>query len=434
VSLRVCGLLPLAFICILADNSCMPTELSPAQTLQNAFEAFARRDWQALADFVDPKALDSLRQDGLGLTILKAQQVQAGEDPSGGYNPQDVVIAESLAKVASERVPGFPKNPTVAELAALSSRDFFIQWCQSAYGSASRADATDEIPTLYRRVIGSVMEGADLAQVLYRREGRGIDMGKPYASLPGRVAVMPLRRRDRKWLLSFNDDLGWSVDFEPFPRRDFPLRVSHESLPSRVFPPVPHAPSRERLAAQPDPAAVVRAAFTAFSRADWTALASFVDEGRLRSFRDQQLAQLALWPEMRDASAKAKASGMGATVFMFNDSFPAGEIQKVSTLRIPGFPPSLPLGKLAALSPADFFAEWCKVAYGVKGTGLKTDTRRDVLGQVFESDTVAHVLYRAERWYAVKVMSLKWSHGGWKVLFNDDIGWIGDLDIVLDRE
>lgn len=408
----------------------MPTELSPAQTLHNAFAAVARRDWQTLADFVDPKALDSLRQDGLGLTILQAQQVQAGKDPSGGYNPQDVVIADSLARVASEHVPGFPTNPTIAELAALSSRDFFIQWCQSAYGSGARA----EIPNLYRRVIGSVTEGADHAYVLYRREVRGVDNGKPYASLPGDVAVMSLRRSDKKWLLSFNHDLGWSVDFEPFPRRDFPLRVSHESLPARVVPPVPDAPSRERLAAQPEPAAVVRAVFAAFNRADWTALATLVDEGQLRSFRDQQIVRLALWPEMREASARAKASGMGATVFMFNDSLSAGEIQKVSTLRVPGFPPSLPLGKLAALSPADFFAEWCKVAYGVKGTGLKTDTRRDVLGQVIESDTVAHALYRAERWYAVQVMSLKWSHGGWKILFNDDIGWIGDLDMVLDRE
>jgi len=74
---------------------------------------------------------------------------------------------------------------------------------------------------------------------------------------------------------------------------------------------------------------------------------------------------------------------------------------------------------------------WCQAAYGHESSGLKTGVQRRVLGQVFESDTLAHVLYRAERWYAVKVMSVRWSRDQWKILFNDDIGWIGDLDVAL---
>ena len=119
-------------------------------------------------------------------------------------------------------------------------------------------------------------------------------------------------------------------------------------------------------------------------------------------------------------------------MFVYEDSLSSDAIKKMYDLRVPGFPPSLPVGKLAALAPAEFFSKWCKVAYGLKGP--KKDIQRNVLGQVFEGDSMAHVLYRADWWYSVKVMSLKWSHGGWKMLFNDDIGWIGDLDMVLDRE
>jgi hypothetical protein len=410
----------------------MPPQLEPAHTLQAAFEALDRRDWQSLVEFVDLKALDSLRQESLGLTILKAEQVQAGKDPAGGYNPREVVIADHLAKVGSQQIPGFPNHPTVAELAALSSRDFFIRWCEAVYGSSEQGDPVSEIAGLYRRILGSVAEEPDLAQVLYRREVRWISMGKPYVSLPGRVTVMPMRRIDNKWLLSFNDDVGRSWYFEPFPRQDFPVPVMRDSFPPRVIPPDLPPTTPERLAARPDPAAVVRAGFAAFGRADWTALAGVVDEDQLRSFQAQQLAYLSSWTERRDTRARAKTRGINITMFVYEDSLSSDAIKTMYDLRIPGFPPSLPVGKLAALSAAEFFSEWCKVAYDLKGP--KKDIQRSVLGQVFESDTMAHVLYRADWWYAVKVMSLKWSHGGWKILFNDDIGWIGDLDMVLDRE
>jgi hypothetical protein len=178
----------------------------------------------------------------------------------------------------------------------------------------------------------------------------------------------------------------------------------------------------------------VRAAFSAFGRADWPALAGAVDEDQLRTFRDQQIAYLAAWPSIRDARAKARSSGVGIVMFSYDDSLSPDAIRRVADLTIPGFPSSLPLGKLAELSPAHFFEIWCEVAYGPKSMGLKTNVQRRVLGQIFESDTMAHVLYRADGWYAVKVMSLNWSRGQWKILFNDDIGWSGDLDLTLEAE
>src|SRR5712664_991605 len=393
----------------------MPTEPGPTQTLQRAFDALARRDWQALAEFVDPKALDSPRQESLGLTILMAEQVQAGEDPSGGYNPREVVIADDLAKVGGQRVPGFRNSPSVAELAALSSHDFFVRWCEAVDGSYTQLDPVSERAGLYRRIVGSVTEDRGLAQVLYRREVRGIDMGKLHVGLPGRLAVMPLTLIDKHWRLSFNDDFGWSVDFRPFPRRDFPFPVTHPALPPRVVPPAPNPPSSQRVSARPDPASVVEAAFLAFDRADWTALAGTVDDDELRTFHDRQIAYFASWPAMKNATAKAKLSGVGFVMFSYDDSLPADAIRQVADVTIPGFPSSLPIGKLAGLSAAGFFETWCKAAYGRRIVGLKTNLQSRVLGQAFDSDNLAHVLYRTDRWYDVKVMSVRWSRDGWKI-------------------
>jgi hypothetical protein len=81
-----------------------------------------------------------------------------------------------------------------------------------------------------------------------------------------------------------------------------------------------------------------------------------------------------------------------------------------------------------------FFEVWCEAAYGSGSRGLggvKSGLQRRVLGEVFEDDSLAHVVYRSEALYAVETMPLKWS-GRWLLMLNDDIGWIGDLDFQLD--
>jgi len=93
------------------------------------------------------------------------------------------------------------------------------------------------------------------------------------------------------------------------------------------------------------------------------------------------------------------------------------------------------IGELAALSPAAFFEAWCEAAYRhrSKGSGgVKAQLERRVIGHLFEGDSLAHVVYRANWWYAVKTMPLKWSGKGWLMLLNDDIGWMGDLNWQLE--
>src|SRR5260370_41125127 len=76
------GALTLGLLC--AAGPPMAAQLEPTQTLQGAFGALVRRDWRGLRVFVAPTALDSLRQQTLGLIILIAAQRKAGGDASGG--------------------------------------------------------------------------------------------------------------------------------------------------------------------------------------------------------------------------------------------------------------------------------------------------------------------------------------------------------------
>src|SRR5207245_6005046 len=139
------------------------------------------------AALVHPDALASLRQESLGLVILMTEQRLAGQEASGGYNTREVVIEHHLGDVGHEKASPFINGPTLAELAALSAVDFFVRWCDAVYGPGPQRDPMREVVELQRRMIGEVTDGDSLAQVLYRRESRHVDMGELKIDLPGRV-------------------------------------------------------------------------------------------------------------------------------------------------------------------------------------------------------------------------------------------------------
>jgi hypothetical protein len=263
-----------------------------------------------------------------------------------------------------------------------------------------------------------------------------VDMGELKADLPGPVVVMPLRHADNKWRLLLNDDLGWLVDFMGIFHRDLGPRIKRPEPPARATPAPPPPPRPERVAARPDPAEVVQVAFAAFERRDWKALAALVHGDRLASFQRHQIAYLTAWTQSSEARAQAKGKGGSSFAMIYDDdSFPPEAIAKVAGVRIAAFSPPQTIGDLAALSPPAFFEAWCQAAYGrmTRGVGsVKAGLQRRVLGQVFEDDSLAHVVYRTEWKYAVETMPLKWSEQRWQLLLNDDIGWVGDLDFQLD--
>lgn len=399
---------------------------TPSQAVDSAFAAFARRDWPTVAELVNPTALDSLRQESLGLIILMAENRLAGREETG-YNPGEVVIADHVPRVGSERVPQFPGNPTIAELASLSPTQFFIAWCGTVFRTDSGNDPMREVVSLQRRIIGEVQEGDSIAHVVYRRESRQIDMGELFIDLPGRMVEMPLKRVSDRWTLLLNDDIGWTVNFMealgPEPRyRTQPLKRTVRQHP-------PPESTRSLGVARERPEQTVRAGFAALKRHDWQSLAATVDPNRLRSFQRAELAYLIAWTHSKESRAQAARQGINIFILSYDDDSLSPEtIAQVANVKIPIIPNSPTIGELAQLTPSDFFARWCEGAYRPdsedKGQGL-ADMPREVVGAVFESETRAYVLYRygtPRRLESVDLMPVNRIGDGWGILLNEDIG------------
>ena len=415
----------------------MAAPISPTQTVEAMFDALARRDWSALATLVHLSALDALRQQNLGLIILVTEERRAGK-VGGGYNPQDVVIADHLPQIGNERVPGFLNNPTIAELASLSSTELFVRWCAAVYRPDPQ-DPVREVVGLQRRMIGEILESDSLAHVLYRRESRHVEMNELFIDLPGRVMVMPLRKEHERWRLLLNDDLGWSVDFMELVRPSPPFSHSQLKRTTRL---APSAPTPGETRTQPGPVETVHSAFAAFELRDWQRLATLVDSERLASFQREELAYLAAWLNSTEARAQARREGVSIFMLSYDDSLPPEAVAEQSAdVKVAAFPNTPTLGELARLSPAAFFGRWCQAVYEsdpAKGPGGgRTQMRREVIGDVFEDQTLAHVLYRSDvrrtQPWPVERMLLKRSAPGWRLLLNDDIGWTVDLSMLLNH-
>ena len=427
------------FLSSVAVNTRMQVPDGPTQVVESAFVALARHDWSLLAALIDPAALDSLRQESLGLIILVTEERKAGKE-GGGYNPGDVLIADHLPQVGTERLSYFPGRPTIAQLASLSSSEFFIRWCAAVYGSDSNRDPMREIVGLQRRLIGEIREGDSLAHVLYRRESRHVEMGELFIDLPGRVMVMALRKLQDRWTLEFNDDLGWPVDFMEILHDRSPFSVQGLKRTTRVAPEPAIPPYDPRADRESGPAETVRTAFAGFRRRDWQSLSALVDSERLAAFQREELAYLVAWTHSRPAQEQATGKRFTAFILSYEDSLPpAVMVAEVANIKAPVFPGGPTFGELAQLSPPSFFARWCEAVYDVtpeKGLG-KTEFQRDVIGVVLEGHALAHALYRSgltypQPWY-VQRMPLRRSASGWKLLLNDDIGWTIDFSMLLNH-
>jgi hypothetical protein len=424
------GVRLLAFLILPILSAPMAAQDSPTATVRSAFDALANRNWSALGSLVDSKALESLRQDALGMLILTSEQRLAGEKVGGGYNPDEVVITEHLPRVGSQAVTGFRDHPTIAKLASLSPKEFFIEWAEAAYGPQD--DPVREVVGLYRRIIGDVEQSAETSYVLYRRESRHADMTGLHVNLPGRVMIVPVVRTGDGWRIKFNDDIGWSIDFSHvvFPERRY--RSPKMEKPRPTLPPEPPAPSPERIASSPSPVQVAESAFAAFKSQNWSALAELVHPAVLRSFQQEQLSFLAVWGRSRETQAGIPRESAQVIMYSYEDSLRPETLAQVANIEIPIFAEHRRIGELAVLSPADFFQAWCRAAYGTPGENIgawKGALDRETIGQLFEGDSLAHVLYRTPRLYLPDRMPLKWSDSGWRIMLNDDIGWSGDLDL-----
>ncbi len=429
--------LTLLSILLFAADASIKAQGRPTQALQSAFAALAHRDWPALAAVVHPTALESLRKESLGLMILVAEDRRVGKQ-GGGYNPREVVIADHLARVGSEQVPQFPGQPTIGQLASLPVPEFFVRWCDAVYHADSAADPVRDVVGFQRHIFGEVTEGDSLAHVLYRRESRHVEMGELFVDLPGQVMIMPLKKVAGRWKLLLNDDIGWLVDLQLFPEPTFPAHeLKWTTRVATALPPLPETPSAH---AQPGPAETVRSAFSAFEHHNWETLAALVDSERLVSFQREQLAYLVAWINSQAARTQSAHDSIGWIMLSYADSLSAEALAQFGGLKVAAFPGTPTIADLAQLSPAKFFSRWCDAAYEARPeggpAGAKTQMRRYTIGEVRETDRLAHVLYRSDQYtgvWPVDRMPLRRSASGWGLLLNDDIGWTLDFSWLLER-
>ena len=191
----------------------------------------------------------------------------------------------------------------------------------------------------------------------------------------------------------------------------------------------PLVTSRICMAAQQGPTSTVQIAFSALEQHDWPTLATLVHPDALATLRQHSLAQIIVLAELAKAGKPTANFGYNPGDIVIADHLP-----QVGDQRVPEFPTSPSINELAALSPADFFVRWCQAVYESRpelpGSSVP-HTKRHIIGEVMEGDTLAHVVYRREgRWmipWHVDIMPLRRLGDRWSLLLNDDIGESVDL-------
>ena len=407
-----------AVLLLMINAHMTSAQQSPEQVVDSAFRAIAGRNWIALRELMDSSALTSARQEQLGMLILVEEQRRARQRVGGGYNPQDVVIADHLATVGNVKAPRFGK--TIAELAALSPADFYVRWLDAAY-APGRANAVEDIVDRTRIIIGSLTAG-DTAWVLYRKDSQWQEREIAHVTSPGSVEILPLRRLDGRWRILPNFELAHGPDITDM-FDDSPMR-RRQSAPTRreVTQRPVSRPGPPRYAnATPSPTLVVDSAFEALARRDWPRLAMLVDSQTLMEFQARALQELVVMLKFQKMRSGNSRSTM-MTFFSLGDSDVANARQERVDL-MQGHPT---IGQLESLSPAEFFERWCEAAYA---SPSPTDVRpeRHYLGIVFEGEDLAHVLYHSsnivfDQPAQVLRMPLRFSDGHWRIQLNEEIG------------
>lgn len=182
------------------------------------------------------------------------------------------------------------------------------------------------------------------------------------------------------------------------------------------------------------PVAVATAAFAAFARRDWPALARCIDEVALADLRDRSLKKLIQLVEHWMAGG---GSSMG---FRFDGYLIEEHLESVANEEISFFPGRPTLGELASLAPGDYFLRWCGAGFeqGPDGYSFseRPDLSRAIVGVIQESVELAFVLYRLEHRDQgrltpaprllspgpMQVMPLVRRDGLWGLALNEDLG------------
>jgi|GEM_PF-1644279 len=189
------------------------------------------------------------------------------------------------------------------------------------------------------------------------------------------------------------------------------------------------APARAQGPVDPDetsPRAVVTATFEAMSHKQWARVAALADSAYLSQWREQQLVYAEADKIERDNKKKhQKQYGLPKCVQKY---FESQESHYTETF-LKGFAGMKSIDQLEQLTPEQLFSSWLAGGDAVKQNARTTS--RTILGEVPESDSVAHVLYRmtptppGTNDDGVERMTVHKVNGAWHVVPNDDIRLAG---------
>ena len=168
----------------------------PTDVATDFFAALSLQDWEGAVRFAEPHSLAEFRESQLALFTSWAEQRDVvrrarAEQRDFMWGADEMLSAEKLERHGDVRLHAFRGAPTLRELAALRAEDF----------AARQLAAGRNTPSAYR-VFGHVLEGDDIAHVLYRP----IDGGLHHEGLE--VSVLHLRRRDGSWQVLLRQDLA----------------------------------------------------------------------------------------------------------------------------------------------------------------------------------------------------------------------------------
>jgi hypothetical protein len=169
----------------------------PTRVATDFFAALALQDWEDAIRYVEPRSLVEFRESQLGLFGAWASQRDelrhARTDPNrktyvsvwdSAFHP------EVLERHGDVRLHAFGDAPTLRELARLPAAMFAERYLAAGRGG----------PSAYR-VFGHVLEGEDVAHVVYRP----IDAATGADSLD--VAVLHARRHDGRWYVLLSREI-----------------------------------------------------------------------------------------------------------------------------------------------------------------------------------------------------------------------------------
>jgi len=170
----------------------------------------------------------------------------------------------------------------------------------------------------------------------------------------------------------------------------------------------------------------VTATFEAMSHKQWARVAALADSAYLSQWREQQLVYAEADKIERDNKKKhQKQYGLPNCVQKY---FESQESHYTETF-LKGFAGMKSIDQLEKLTPEQLFSSWLAGGDAVKQNARTTS--RTILGEVPESDSVAHVLYRMTPTPpgtsddGVERMTVRKVNGAWHFVPNDDIRLAG---------